>query len=187
MPGLTTRRQGRLLRVCDPDWQDPLDDSYSRATGGRWNPLGEFGMVYLCADDRTARANVADKFAGLPYGPEDLDEDEAPELALVDAPAGDYRDCVSDKGLEAVGLPVSYPDDECGRRVGWDVCQPTGRDSHAEALGGVAARSAAIAAQPGDEEVAHINREGAPPLELADRLSFSEWFWTPEPLTEGPG
>ena len=40
------------MRVVDPDWADPLDASFSRSGGGRWNPPGAFAALYLCRDVR---------------------------------------------------------------------------------------------------------------------------------------
>jgi len=51
-------RGGTYLRVVDPAWADPLDASFSRRAGGRWNPPG-FAALYLCRDLETARANAA--------------------------------------------------------------------------------------------------------------------------------
>ena len=56
-----------------------------------------------------ARAQARHKLAGQPYGIEDLEESEQHDLVDVAVPAGDYLDCVTDAGLEAVGLPDGYP------------------------------------------------------------------------------
>jgi RES domain len=177
MRPLVVRRGGAWLRVVDPDWEDPLDLSFSRARGGRWDPPGEFGMVYLNADRRTARANVARRYAGYPYGPEDLDDIEAPELCALEVADGDYIDCETDAGLVAVGLPTSYPHDDQGNTVAWGACQPVGRHAYRHGLDGVAARSAAEEAASGDRELAHIPRRQRPQLQLRERLPFSRWFW----------
>lgn len=59
---------------------DPVSAAHE---GGRWNPPGSFGVLYLNLGEDVARANVARLFAGLPYGPEDLDPDTAPMLVEV--------------------------------------------------------------------------------------------------------
>ena len=41
---------------------------------------GPFPVVYLNGDERVARANVLQRFEGLPYGPEDLEPSAAPAL-----------------------------------------------------------------------------------------------------------
>jgi len=60
-----------------------LDPVSAAHEGGRWNPPGSFGVLYLNLGEDVARANVARLFAGLPYGPEDLDPDTAPMLVEV--------------------------------------------------------------------------------------------------------
>ncbi len=118
---------GRFNRVADPAWADPLDPSYAQRTGGRWNPPQSFGVVYLCADVATARANVARLYVGYPYGPEDLDPDRAPQLVEVDLANEPYVDAVSAAGLRALELPASYPTDADGTTVPHAVCQPIGQ------------------------------------------------------------
>lgn len=56
-------------------------------SGQRWNPPG-LPCLYLNEDTATARSNVAHRFAGLPYGPEDLKPTESPVLVIVEVPAG---------------------------------------------------------------------------------------------------
>ena len=103
-----------MHRVADPGWADPFDVTYSVRSGGRWNPPGEFGVLYLNASIGVARANVDRLFAGLPYGSEDLDPVNAPILVSLDIVVDDYVDAVSDHGLAAVGLPATYPVDARG-------------------------------------------------------------------------
>ena len=178
MRGLVVRQErSTCYRVSDVDWDDPLDDSFSLAEGGRWNPPGEFGMVYLCADENTARAYVAQRLRGQPYGPEDLDEGEAPDLAVIEVPNGSYRDCFSERGLIAVGLSPTYPAAADGSLVGWEVCQPIGRDAYLDGLDGVTARSASFTAGASDRELAHIRREERDQIALHERVPFSDWFW----------
>jgi RES domain-containing protein len=100
----TTSRAGRYLRVASPDWDDPLDGSYAAAKGGRWNPPGSYGTVYLNRTQTVARLNVDRLHVGLPYGPEDLDPNQAPILVATDVPEHDYLDVVTDAGIAAAGL-----------------------------------------------------------------------------------
>jgi RES domain len=88
----TVEKGGSWYRVADPDWVDPLDGSYSRAHGGRWNAPGSFDVLYLARDYHCARTYVLHKLDGLPYGPEDLRDDTAPQLVAVEVPPGTYAD-----------------------------------------------------------------------------------------------
>jgi RES domain-containing protein len=162
---------GAYLRVADPDWDDPLDPAFAaRAPGQRWNPPG-LECLYLNMDIATARANIARKFAGLPYGPEDLDPANAPILLDVSVPNGDALDAVSDQGLAAVDLPTSYPHQSDGTIVPHSMCQPIGQTAFDAGLDGVASRSAAAG---GDQELAWYPRGRVPSAGASRR--FEEWW-----------
>lgn len=167
---------GRFSRVADPAWADPLDPSYAQRSGGRWNPPRSFGIVYLCADVATARANLVRLYVGLPYGPEDLDPERAPQLVGVDLPMDRYVDAVSDAGLRALELPASCPRDTDGETVPHQVCQPIGRRLYDAAELGIACRSAAPGAAPG-RELAWFSQPDRPPLTAQSRQGFESWFW----------
>ncbi len=167
---------GRFHRVADPAWADPLDPSYAQRTGGRWNPPHSFGIVYLCTDLATARANVARLFFGLPYGPEDLDPEQAPQLVGVDLPSESYVDAVSPGGLRSLGLPPSYPLEPGGTTIPHEVCQPIGQRLYDDAELGIASRSAAPRA-PHGRELAWFAQPDRPPLTAQSRGGFESWFW----------
>lgn len=159
--------------MADPDWADPVDPRPSQRAGGRWNPPGSFGVVYLCRDLPTARANVLRLLAGLPYGPEDLAR--GPDLVAVDVPEQRYVDAVTKRGLASLGLPAGYPDDERGGTVPWGVCQSLGLRAWERGEPGIAARSAARYAKASGEELAHFNRGKR--LAVLGHEAFGEWFW----------
>lgn len=167
---------GLFSRVADPAWADPLDPSYAQRSGGRWNPPQGFGIVYLCADVATARANVARLYFGLPYGPEDLDPESAPQLVEVDIARESYVDAVSAAGLRALDLPTSYPLAGDGTTVPHAVCQPIGQRLYEDRELGIAARSAAPGAAHG-RELAWFAQPGRQPLTVAARRPFETWFW----------
>lgn len=165
---------GSYLRVADANWSDPLDASFAKDHGGRWNAPGSYPVLYLNADRETARANVRAKFAELPYGPEDLDPLDAPHLVEVMVPDGRGCDVRPDAGLAAVGLPTTYPDDGSGQLVGWGPCQTVGREAHERDLDGVACRSAAPG---GNEELAWFARPERRQASAGARLEFPDWYW----------
>ena len=174
MTPLLVTRGGVYVRVADPDWDDPLSGEFAKARGGRWNAPGSFPVVYLNGDERVARANVLQRFAGLPYGPEDLEPSAAPVLVSALVPEDDFVDVVSEAGCVAVGLPATYPVAADGAPVPHEACQPVGQAAWDAGLPGIACRSAAPAAPPGGEELARFGRgEPLTPLEVRP---FDDWF-----------
>jgi len=171
---LLVTRGGVYVRVADPDWVHPLSGEHAKARGGRWNAPGAFPVVYLNGDERVARANVLQRFAGLPYGPEDLEPSAAPVLVSTAVPEDEFVDVVSDAGCIAVGLPPTYPIDEDGAPVPHEACRPVGAGAWDAGLPGIACRSAAPAAPPGGEELARFDR--GEPLEQLEVRRFSDWF-----------
>jgi len=171
---LLVTRGGVYVRVADPDWDDRLSGEFAKARGGRWNAPGSFPVVYLNGDERVARANVLQRFAGLPYGPEDLEPSAAPVLVSALVPEDDFVDVVSEAGCVAVGLPATYPADDDGAPVSHEACRPVGRAAWDAGLPGIACRSAAPAAPPGGEELARFGRgEALTPLQVR---RFLDWF-----------
>ena len=174
MTPLLVTRGGVYVRVADPDWDDPLSGEFAKARGGRWNAPGSFPVLYLNGDERVARANVLQRFAGLPYGPEDLEPSAAPVLVSALVPEDDFVDVVSEAGCVAVGLPATYPADDDGAPVSHEACRPVGRAAWDAGLPGIACRSAAPAAPPGGEELARFGRgEALTPLQVR---RFLDWF-----------
>jgi hypothetical protein len=169
----TLRRGGTYFRLADPGWIDPLDASYSRRTGGRWNPPGAF---YLNDGVPTSRLQVLHKLAGLPYGPEDLDPSEQHDLITMEVPTLTHLDCISDDGLASVALPASYPRHRNGRPVTHATCQPIGQRAYQRQLAGVACRSAAANATPDNQELALFDRATGPHPTATERTPFAAWW-----------
>lgn len=169
----TIARGGPCFRVADPAWEDPLDGSYAAARGGRWNPPGSFGVVYLNRTVGTARRNVDRLLAGQPYGPEDLAPDEAYILVEADVPQAEHLDVVTDDGCAGCGLPPTYPRDAGGATVAHDACRPIGVAARDAGLAGVACRSAAPGAVAADEELASFG-----PVTATRRWAFADWYWS---------
>ncbi len=166
------------FRVAEPEWEDPLDPSYSAETGGRWNPHGAFRVLYLCASRAVARANVARLLDGQPFGPEDFANGAGPVLVEVRPPQASYVDAVTSRGLASLGLPETYPVHRNGRRVSWSTCQPLGMSAWEQGERGIACRSAALRRQAAGEELALFDR-GRRPRAIATQ-AFHEWFWPDE-------
>jgi hypothetical protein len=106
-----------------------------------------------------ARLQVQHKLSGHPYGVEDLDESEQHDLVDVEVAERDWLDCVTVPGLEAVGLPVTYPRHRNGRPVRHVDCQPVGQAAFDDGQPGVACRSAATGASSTDEELVVFDRD----------------------------
>jgi RES domain-containing protein len=58
--------------VVGEGWTDAADTSYSKKSGGRWNPSGAFVVLYLNATRATAKANAVRYLAGHGLEIEDL-------------------------------------------------------------------------------------------------------------------
>lgn len=165
---ILTRRGGRQYRVCDPEWEDCLDTSFSRRDGGRWNAPGTFGVLHLSANVDVAAANARKQYEGEIHTLFDLEPEFQPLLMQVHVRMSEFVDCVSDEGLRAAGLPAAYPDG-----VSWVRTRDVGRKAYAlGASNGIACRSAAL---PTGEELAVLDRA----LEIVragKRHRFSAWY-----------
>lgn len=175
LPNPHVSRGGLYYRLGDPDWIDPLDGTYSKERGGRWNPPNSFAVVYLNASEETARANVRRRFEPQPFSPDDLLDDRLPELVDSIVPADDVVDVLSDEGCLSIGLPVSYPLDKRGREIPPETCQTKGQSLFDLGEAGIACRSAATPKPPYGEELAWFQRDSK--LAASRRRSFREWFF----------
>jgi hypothetical protein len=167
-------RGGTYMRVVDPAWGDPLDASFSRRGGGRWNPPGTFAALYLCREVETARANARRLLVGQPFTFDDLLLERLPALVETTVPQARYVDAVSARGLASLDLPASYPLDGRGRVVGHARCRPIGAAAWAAGEQGVACRSAAPGAPTGGEELALFDRGLR--LRRGRRQRFERWY-----------
>lgn len=164
-------------RLADPSWDNPLDPTFARDAGGRWNPPGAFDVLYLNGDAATARVNFSLFLEGQPFGPEDLREETAPVLFELQLPAQQIVcDAASDPGLIAVGLPASYPLDRDGEAVRHNVCQRVGEHAFVAELDGVSCRCAR-ASNPTLQELAWFSRGREGLVASQTPQSFSQWYW----------
>lgn len=134
---------GRVwLRVAQSNWNNPLDPSYARNRGGRWNAPKSFPVLYLNGDVRTARLQIERMLEGTPVSVDDLDEEAYVLIAARLPKAQICADAVSAEGLRALRLPASYPRGARGEMIGHKVCRSVGRKIHGTALRGVWCKSA---------------------------------------------
>jgi hypothetical protein len=166
-------RDGTYYRVFEAGWDDCADTSYSKLCGGRWNPPGEFGALYLNRTLDVARANARALYAGAFYRPEDLTGEAELQLQEFVVPKHAVLDCVSETGVVACGFPSSYP---FGHRD-HAPCQVIARDEFAAGTSGVAARAAAEASETHfvGEELALFDRVSGDAIK-GHCYRFSEWY-----------
>ena len=171
----TVRRGGPYFRVVAPEWIDPADTSYSKHRGGRWNPVGEFGALYLNATVQVAAANARERHAGRAIKLFDLLPQARPELVMFQIPMLDVVDACTPNGIGVLGFAENFP-----YGVTWPPCQAIAREAHAATLAGVAARSNAEATATVfvGEELALFEElvVGAP----RERREFHRWY--PDPI-----
>ena len=168
----TIARGGTYYRVAKPDWAQPLDTSFSKAAGGRWNPPGSFGALYLSQTVEVAAANARTQHRGRAIGLFDLRPDRRPMLLTVSASAAQVLDVVTPAGIQALRLPSAYP-----FRVDHARCRPIGRRAYRSGLPGIACRSAAECTPSSwlGEELAWF--DNAPPVtETHPRRVFADWY-----------
>jgi hypothetical protein len=172
-------RDGRYYRVCDPHWDDCYDTSFSKSLGGRWNPPGAFGVLYLCRSLAVAAANARQNFVGEIHSLYDLKPQFRPlvvEFSIARTPPRSFVDAVTETGLSAVGLPATYPFSSKAK-VSYSACRQVGVAAYADAELGIACRSAAEATPiswPG-EELALFDR-GHAVARRGRRRAFADWY-----------
>ncbi len=173
--GRTVSRSGLYYRVVAPNWVDPANTEYSKQRGGRWNPAGEFGALYLNANARVAASNARAQHAGRAIKLFDLLPEARPELVTFDIPQVDVLDACTPDGVAALGFSESFP-----FGVPWPACQAVARQAHRTGLDGVAARSNAEATETwfAGEELALFEEVilSAP----RERRAFQDWY--PDPI-----
>jgi RES domain-containing protein len=169
------RRGGPYYRVVAPEWIDPADASYSKQRGGRWNPAGEFGALYLNATIQVAAANARERHAGRAIKLFDLLPEARPELVTFEILMVDVLDACTPDGIAVLGFAENFP-----YGILWEPCQMIASEAHAAALAGVAARSnaeATASASVGEELALFEHVVVGPPQQ---RRRFHEWY--PDPI-----
>lgn len=167
----------RWFRICDAEWVDPLDATFARVKGGRWNPPDSWPTLYLSEDLVTARLNLASFIAGWPYRPEDLNDATGPHLAVATLSRSQVvADVHTPEGVFAVGLPATYPVDADGNPVTHEVCQQIGVGVMHAGLRGVRCRSAQAPLGAG-RELAWFPATSRSRARKIERHEYLDWFW----------
>lgn len=169
------RRGGTYYRVCDPGWKDCGDTSFNRVRGGRWNPPGEFGALYLNRTLEVAAAQARWNFRGEALGLFDLRPEQRPDFQEFEVEERLFVNAVTEKGLSDLGLPPRFP-----YRVEHRRCRRIGRRHYGAGERGIASRSAAECDGPGrwvGEELVLFDREADPiPATPGVRTAFDGWY-----------
>ncbi len=168
------RRGEAYYRVCDPSWLDPSDTSFSKASGGRWNPPDRpgrpgFGALYLNATIDAARAN-ARRHALVSFGVmiDDLDDDHRPDLQRYEIIVSDFVDAATPEAVAALGLAPSYP-----ATIPHPPCQGIAEDAYAQNEHGIVPLSATSA---DEEELVIFDRSVAGLAVKTSRAHFANWY-----------
>lgn len=177
----TVTVSGEFTRVADPDWDDPLDGSWAQRRGGRWNAPGSYATVYLNGNETVARLNARKMLRertleGMPFSLDDMDPRAMPVLVTAWVEESKACDCVTNDGLVACGLPVTYSRDADGAVMGHDACQPVGARAFDAGVCGVLSRSALEAAEPRDIELAWFPAHGGALTMVGSAVPFTTWF-----------
>jgi hypothetical protein len=164
-------------RIAEASWTDPLDPSFARERGGRWNPPKSHPTLYLNEDLVTSRLNLKLFIARWPYEPEDLRDESGPVLVGATLPG---RQVVADQhtpeGLARTGLPATYPTDDSGEIVAHATCQPIGLAAFEANLRGVRCRSARTP-QGAGRELAWFPATRRSRARRITTLRFEAWYW----------
>jgi len=164
-------RGGTYYRVCDPSWKNAADTSYAKRHGGRWNPPGAFGALYLNRTIAVAAANARRSLArefGDAVAFADIRPERRPALHAFTVVDHRFVDLVSARGLRAARLPVTFP-------LGCDHrgCQRLARVLYADGEAGVAVRSAV---GQGEELAIFDSHASLAQRKRGKRKSFDRWF-----------
>ena len=174
MPLPVTERAGEYWRLIKPGWSDPNDTSYSKRPNvdNRWNPVGDFGALYLCASITVAAANARWKHNRRAIKLFDLAPSKRYSLVQYDVPVVRVLDAASSEGIRALGFEENFP-----FGVPHTPCREIAVQANGEGLRGVAARSAAevTATSHCGEELALFDTHKLPEPQRK-RREFADWY-----------
>lgn len=165
-------------RIADHGWSNPLDPSFAERFGGRWNAAGSVPTLYLKEDKVTTRLNLRAFIAQWPYEPEDLRADTGPVLVGATLPRRQQVcDAHSRAGVQAAGLPQTYPLDSNGELVAHRRCQRVGDLVRQQGLRGVRTRSTQSQDGAG-RELAWFPAARKSIAKQIHKLLFDAWYWS---------
>lgn len=139
------KRGGLYLRALGPSdsWSGSPDDTeFSKKSGGRWNPPGEFGALYLSGNADVALENglrIVNSMIGPAATVEDFAEDAETMFEIQEFVVEESRfvDAVTKEGCEELTLPDNYETGEA-----YELTRKIGRTAHASGENGIACVSA---------------------------------------------
>ena len=165
-------------RIAERSWSNPLDPAWSRRAGGRWNPPNRIATLYFNEDRVTARLNLRAFIARWPYEPEDLRADTGPVLVGATLPREQQvADIHTPEGVQAAGLPKTYPRDHKGVVIGHERCQSIGLKVKLAGLRGIRSRSAQARHGEG-RDLAWFPATARSVAKQTEYLLFDEWYWS---------
>jgi RES domain-containing protein len=168
---LYVRRAGQYYRICGAEWGSADDTSYSKAHGGRWNPKGEFGALYLNRTLNAAHANARRWIAenlGPTIKPEDVAPAYQPHVQRFRVKASNFVDAVTKEGRKALNLLPAASGAADHRR-----CHAIARKAYANKVPGVACICAAI--NKGEELAIFDTHAQTLAKTIGDRVPFAAW------------
>lgn len=169
-------RGGLYVRVCDATWTDCGDTQPSKRFGGRWNPAGRFGVLYLCADLTVAASNARWIYEeDGRYTLFDRRPERRPHLQEFTVRPSHFVDAVTPTGLVSLRLPKSYP-----LRGTYAACSAIGARAYEAHERGIACRSAAEPAKAriAGEELALFDSSRSL-AKAGPRHAFRGWYPLP--------
>jgi len=178
VPLPTATRGGPYYRVYNPAWIDPPDNtSHSKGAGGRWNPQGAFGALYLNATVLVAAAQARFQHKDRAIKLFDLQPHARPMLATFDVDETVVVDAVDPAAVRALRLPVSFP-----FGVDHEPCRKIAQRANAAGIAGVATRSNAEATRTTTvgEELALFDTHPLP-KQIGQGVAFADWYPAPIP------
>lgn len=176
------QRGGVYNRVADPAWKNPLDTTFAKLRGGRWNAPGAFGALYLNATIEVAVGNVRRTYENEILSVFDLVNEQRPDLQYVSVTKAAFVNAVTDAGLRALHLPATYPAGSSHA-----VCRSIGALAYAAGRNGIACRTADATSRTSvivdGEELAIFDR-ALTLVKATKRVAFSQWYPLPGPPGE---
>ena len=169
---------GTAFRLIPHGSNDPLSTSYS-LRGGRWNASSSYEVMYTFTATTTAREFMSSQEAYGAFSWQEIQPEFQLDLLVLDWSVSGMADLATDGGLNAYGLPSSYP---VGYEspASWSTTQPIGMTIHNTAAAGLVARSASATDFSGPTinwaELAVFPERTAPPR-LEARIAFADWYF----------